>query len=127
MRVLDTDILIDLSRGFSPALAWFASLNDPSLVPGYVVFELLAGCDDALAVRRLQRWLRPFRVYWPTTIDCDRALASFARLSLSHGLGIIDALIAECAIGLGVPLCTFNVRHFSAVPGLVTERPYARV
>ena len=50
-----------------------------------------------------------------------------ARLSLSHGLGIIDALIAECAIGLGVPLCTFNVRHFSAVPGLVTERPYARV
>jgi predicted nucleic acid-binding protein len=120
MRVLDTDVLIDLSRGYPPALAWFASLVDPSLVPGYAVFELLTGCDNAL-------WLRPFRIYWPTTIDCDRALATFARLSLSHNLGILDALIGECAVGLGVPLCTFNVRHFRAVAGLTTEQPYERV
>jgi len=127
MRVLDTDILIDLLRGYSPASAWFTSLNDLSVISGYTVFELLAGCDDALAVRRLQRWLRPFHIYWPTATDCDRALATFARLSLSHNVGILDALIAECAVGLGVPLCTFNVRHFRSVPGLVTEQPYARV
>jgi predicted nucleic acid-binding protein len=127
MRVLDTDILIDLSRGYPPASAWFASLNDPPLIPGYAVFELLFGCENMLAVRRLQRWLRPFRINWPTAADCDRAVATFARLSLSHNLGIFDALIAECCVGLGVPLCTFNVRHFRAVPGLVTEQPYARI
>jgi predicted nucleic acid-binding protein len=127
MRVLDTDVLIDLSRGYPPALAWFASLVDPSLVTGYAVFELLAGCDNALAVRRLQRWLRPFRIYWPTSTDCDRALAIFARLTLSHNLGILDALIGECAVGLGVPLCPFNVRHFRAIAGLTTEQQYERV
>lgn len=126
MRVLDTDILIDLLRGHPPALTWFTSLNDQSLIAGYAVFELLAGCDNALAVRRLQRWLRPFQIYWPTTTDCNRALSTFARASLSHNLGILDALIGECAVGLGVPLCTFNVRHFRAVAGLTTEQPYER-
>lgn len=107
MRVLDTDILIDLLRGYPPALAWPASLNDQSLIAGYAVFELLAGCDNAPAVRQLQRWLRPFQTNWPTASDRDRALSTFARASLSHTLGILDALIGECAVGLGVPLCIF--------------------
>lgn len=127
MRVLDTDVLVDLLRFYPPAMSWFASLTDVSLVPGYAVFELLAGCNNALAVQRLRRWLRPFRIYWPTTADCERALQNYARLSLSHSLGILDALIAECAIGLGTPLCTFNVRHFRAVPGLVIQQPYQRI
>lgn len=110
MRLLDTDILIDLQRGYPPALVWFASLTDPSLVPGYVAFEMIAGCDNARAVRRLQRWLGPFRICWPTTADADRAL-----------------LTAECAVGLGVPLCTFNARHFRAVPNLVIQQPYGRI
>jgi predicted nucleic acid-binding protein len=127
MRMLDTDILIDLLRGYPPASAWFASLSDPSLISGFVVFELVAGCEHTIAIRRLQRWLRPFRIYWPTAADSDRALDTFSRLSLSHNLGILDALIGECAVGLGVPLCTFNMRHFRAVAGLTTEQPYARV
>ena len=127
MRVLDTNVLIDLLRGDSSALAWLTSLDDQSLIPGYAVFELLAGCDNALAVRRLERWLRPFQIYWPTATDRDRALTTFARARLSHNLGILDALIGECAVGLDVPLCTFNVRHFRAVAGLTIEQPYERV
>ena len=128
MRLLDTDILIDLGRSYPPARSWYAAAQGEAfLVPGFVVFELLTGCDNSLAVRRLQRWLQPFRIYWPNAMDCERAMATFARLSLSHGLGMIDVLIAESAIGLGVPLCTFNVRHFRAIPGLVTEQPYQRI
>lgn len=127
MRVLDTNILIDLLRGYPPALAWFTSLSEPPLIPGYAVFELLVGCENALAVQRVQRWLRPFQIYWPTATDCNRALTTFARASLSHNLGILDVLIGECAVGLGVPLCTFNVRHFRAVAGLTIEQPYERV
>jgi len=127
MRVLDTDVLIDLLRGYPPALAWFASLTDQSLVPGYAVFELLAGCNNALAVRRLQRWIRSFQRYWPTPADCDRARTTFARASLSHNLGIFAALIGECAVGLGVPLCTFSVRQIRAVADLTTEQPYEHV
>jgi len=63
---------------------------------------------------------------WPTDAESLKAVANFRRLHLSSGLGLIDALIAAAALSLGVPLCTFNVKHFRHVPGLVTEQPYLR-
>ena len=63
---------------------------------------------------------------WPTEIDCRTALANYATLRLSHGLGLLDALIAATVVGRAGTLCTFNVKHFSMVPGLATLQPYAR-
>jgi hypothetical protein len=53
-------------------------------------------------------------------------VADFTVYHLSHGLGLLDALIAACAVGRSAPLCTFNVRHYAAVAGLVTLQPYPR-
>lgn len=114
MRLLDTDVLIDLGRNHPPAMAWFTSLRGDVLgLPGFVVLELMEGCENALAMRRLRKWLAPFPVVWPTERDCNRALDTYARGRLSHHIDLTDALIGECAVGLGVPLCTFNVRHFA--------------
>jgi hypothetical protein len=35
-------------------------------------------------------------------------------------------LIGECAVGLSATLCTFNVKHYSVIPGLSIEQPYAK-
>jgi len=35
-------------------------------------------------------------------------------------------LIAAVALYHSLPLLTFNVRHFAAVPGLMIQEPYAR-
>jgi predicted nucleic acid-binding protein len=43
---------------------------------------------------------------------------------LSHGLLIIDALIAATALAHGETLYTKNVRHFRMIPGLREIRPY---
>jgi hypothetical protein len=51
-------------------------------------------------------------VVWPTTADCQRALTDFIACYLSHNLGLLDTLIAACAIGLSATLCTFNVKHY---------------
>jgi len=64
---------------------------------------------------------------WPTERDYSRALDTYARGWLSHHIDLTDVLIGECVVGLDVPLCTFNVRHFRAVAGLTTEQPYERV
>jgi len=125
--LLDTDAMIDVLRQFPPAIAWLWSLGDEEIaLPGYVVMELLDGEPNKEAMARVQRALTPYDVYWPMADDCDRALALFSRLKLSHGLGPFDALIAETAKGLGVPLQTFNLRHDSHVPGLKAVRLYAR-
>jgi len=128
MRLLDSDVMIDILREYLPTLRWLRTVSDEEFgLPGIVALQLMEGCRDKRAMQRLQKQLGPYRVYWPTEQDCDRALAAFSRTRLSHRIDLTDVLIGECAVGLGVPLCTFNVRHFRAVAGLTTEQPYERV
>ncbi len=126
MYLLDTDIIIDVQRGYSPALAWLATLTELPSVPGIVVMELIQDAHNAQQVRKALKLIAPLAVVWPTEADCNRALSDFAAYHLSHGLGLLDSLIAACATGLSATLCTFNVKHYQVVPGLLLEQPYAR-
>lgn len=126
MELVDTDVLIDVQRGHPPALAWFAGLTDLPAVPGFVVMELVQDARNAREVRQVQKLTAPLRVVWPTEVDCARALSDFTAYHLSHGLGLLDALIAACAVGLSATLFTFNDKHYRVVPGLVTAQPYTR-
>lgn len=125
MRLLDTDVLVDIRRRHPPAVAWLASLPEKPALIGLSVMELIAGCRDGREVRAVLREIVPFPIYWPTEADQKRALQTYARAHLSHRLGLLDALIGECTVGLSATLATFNVRHYRAVPGLVTEQPYS--
>ncbi len=126
MLLLDTDVMIDLLRGYPPAVAWLDALDDDLLLPGFVVMELIQGCTSKAEQRRLQRELAPYTVVWPSPEVCDAALAVFARYHLSHNLGIIDALIGQMAVALDTPLHTFNQKHYAAIPSLKTVQPYAK-
>ncbi len=126
MYLLDTDVLIDVQRGHPPAVAWFRGLTQPLAVPGFVVMELIQSARNAREVREAHRQVAPFPILWPTEADCARALSDFTTLHLSHSLGLIDALIAATAVGQHATLCTFNLKHYRAVPGLATTQPYKR-
>jgi predicted nucleic acid-binding protein len=126
MYLLDTDILIDIQRGHPPALAWFSGLSELPSVPGFVVMELIQDAQNSHQVRQALKLVAPLPIVWPTEVDCNHALSSFAAYHLSHNLGLIDSLIASCGVGLSATLCTFNVKHYKVVPGLLTEQPYIR-
>lgn len=126
MYLLDTDVLIDVQRRHAPALKWFVGLNVPPAVPGFVVMELVQDAQNAQQVRTALSLVSPLPVVWPTEVDCARALADFSVLHLSHGLGLLDSLIAATAIGLGADLCTFNVKHYRVVRGISLLTPYVR-
>lgn len=119
-------MLIDVQRGHEPALEWFASLPDLPAVPGFMVMELLQDARNKQEVRRALRLVEPLPLIWPAETDCNRALSDFTVYNLSHGLGLLDALIAACAIGSSASLCTFNAKHYQPVPGLRTVQPYSR-
>lgn len=72
----------------------------------------------------LQKKLEQFPICWPSEDDCNCALVTFADLSLSHGVEMIDVLIAHSAIGLDVPIVTLNEKHFKIISGLKTIIPY---
>lgn len=126
MRLLDTDVVVDAVRGYLPALHWLASLKEQPGLPGIVMMELVEGCANKVELRRIQQIVRPYALYWPTALDCQNGLLYLTQFYLSHSLGLEDALIAATAVGQSATLCTFNVKHFAAVPGLVTEQPYPR-
>jgi predicted nucleic acid-binding protein len=126
MYLLDTDVLIDVQRGHVPALTWFATLSELPSVPGVVVMELVQDAKNMQQVRQALRLVAPLAIVWPTETDCQRALSDFTAYHLSHGIGILDSLIAACAIGLSATLCTFNVKHYRMISGLVTAQPYTR-
>jgi predicted nucleic acid-binding protein len=126
VRLLDSDVMIDMQRRYRPALEWFAQLAEAPGLPGLVVLELMDGCRNRRDMAAVQALVRGFVVYWPTPADGDRATATYARLRLRFHISIPDLLIGECAVGLSATLCTFNVKHMRAIPGLVTEQPYPR-
>jgi predicted nucleic acid-binding protein len=126
MLLLDTDVLIDIQRGYPPALAWFAGLPELPFVTGLVVMELIQGAQNSQQVRQALKLVAPLPIVWPTEADCARALSDFAAVHLSHRLGLLDALIAATALGRSATLCTFNSKHYRSVQGLVLEEPYAK-
>lgn len=123
--LLDTDVMVDILRGHPPAAAWVSSLGNVTIaLPGLVGMELIQGCRNLAEQQRLEKQLQQFVLHWPTTTDCQRAFRDFAAFRLSHNLGLLDSLIGHTAVGLGEPLATFNVKHYSVIAGLTTIQPY---
>lgn len=108
MFLLDTDVVIDIMRNHAPVVEWLRELGAEELsLSGLVAMELLQG-------------------YWPTQSDSSRAYDSFSKFHLSDGIGILDALIAETAVGLKSPLATFNEKHYRVISDLDLIQPYSR-
>ena len=124
--MVDTDVIIDIQRGYEPALVWFASLSDLPSIPGVAVMELVQDAQNKQQVRKVLQLVAPLPIIWPTEVDCARALSDFTAYHLSNKVGLIDALIAACAVGSNATLCTFNVKHYRIIPGLSMEQPYNR-
>jgi len=127
MILIDTDIMVDVLRHHEAAINWLGSQgSDVVSLPGLVAMELLQGCRDGEEQRQVEATLSPYRLYWPNPEDCERAYADFSDHRLSHGLSILEALIAQTAVGCGARLATFKEKHYRVVGGLETTRPYSR-
>ncbi len=126
MLFLDTDIAIDIQRKHPPAVAWFSALSELPVVSGIVLMELVQDARNKRQLRSALTLAAPLTVIWPTESDCQQALAHFITYHLSHGLGLLDALIGATPMGRSAALRTFNDKHVRMIPGLVIQQPYKR-
>lgn len=126
MRIMiDTDVLVDVLRNYPPALGWLKTIKTEFIhLPGLAALELLQGCRNRNEQRRVENFLQPYTLQWPTQADCERAFADFSAYHLSDKLSILDALIAETAVVLNLELATFNQKHYEVVKTLRTFQPY---
>ena len=121
--LVDSDVLIWHLRGLPSATQRLDRL--PRLIISAVTWlELLQGMRSRTELQAVQKSLvlRNTEQLPLTPAITIRAVALMENLTLSHGLGMGDALIAATALEHGLPLLTANVKHFAPIAGLNIER-----
>ncbi len=120
---LDSSILIDALRKFSPALTWLQ--NQTNFVVASVVWlEILDGVENKSAQGEAIKLLSKFDRVEVTREDFDWAIQQQTRYKLSHNVGGIDCLIAAPCHRLNIPLYTANLKHFSPILSALAQKPY---
>lgn len=119
--VIDTDILIDVSRATAPAINRLATEAQTATLAISVVtyMELVVGCRNQSELQTLEKFLQQFQVLKLNESISDEALSLVCTYRLSHGLLIPDALIAATAIATQSSLLTKNQKDYRFIPNLM--------
>lgn len=121
-RVLDTTVLIDVLRGYVPAVEFLAGLDELPACSEITRLEIMRGLrsgerGQAERVFQTLDWI-------PVDEHVSRAAGEYGRhLRRSHGsIDNEDLIVAASAEILGGEVATSNTKDFPMFPGL--KRPY---
>lgn len=122
--LLDSDILIDLLRGYAPARVYFKQIESGAInaaVATITVAELasgrLSGPSEEARVKNLLSLL--------AIVALDFATAWRAgEIRRHYQTPFADAAVAATAMQQRIPLATKNLKHFQPIPGLIITQPY---
>jgi len=121
--VIDTNILIDFMRGFTPAQKWLTGQTELG-VSGIVQMELIAGAPNLVKQKDALTLLKDFTLIEMANQDIIWAIRQLTQFRLSHNIGILDCLIAAPVYRLQIPFYTLNIKHFTPLLGQLVIRPY---
>lgn len=126
MRVLDTDICVEILRG-NPRVLRRRLLTLDTVVTSWVTAaELFYGAAKSVRSEEMSAAVRGFLA----TVDVlgldERSAAQFGRLKAgleAGGLRLADAdiLIASICLAHGATIATGNIRHYDRIPELGIE------
>jgi predicted nucleic acid-binding protein len=122
VSLIDTDVMIDLSRENAEAASYLDSLSDPA-ISIITAQELIVGARNKRDLSAIDSLVSTYRV-----IHIDAAIGRLAyellkRYARSDGLRTFDSLIAATAIEQNCPLVSRNRKHFAMIEGLRLEAP----
>ena len=121
--LIDSDVLIDISRGRQAAQEFVDSLPEGWALSRVSALELIVGARDKMDLAALDRFLAAFVVVPLSDSVGVRAYGLLRIYSKSHGLHVFDSLVAATAIEENLTLVTRNRKHFAMIDGLRLEVP----
>lgn len=126
IMVLDTTVFVDFFRGNNKAERFLSGTNEPFVISRVVLMELIRGLRTKREVKILLRQLASLTVNIEEVNDniSQTAGSLFESYYHSHGLGIMDALVAATAIVAKNTLVTHNIKHFNFIKDLKLLKPY---
>lgn len=123
--IIETSVLVDLLRIHPPAIAWYQAQTQPLMGINPIIWmELIAGGQNKQERLRAARLLKNFSMSYLQPIDFDWAMRKQMVFELSHGIGMMDCLIASVSERLQIPLYTHNLKHFLPIIGSLAVKPY---
>ena len=122
VSLIDTDVMIDVSRANASAAGYLDSLIDPA-ISIITAQELIVGARDKRDLTGIDSLVAVFPV-----VHIDASIGQLAydllkRYARSDGLRTFDSLIAATAIMLGLELVSRNRKHFAMIEGLRLQSP----
>jgi hypothetical protein len=120
--LIDTDVMIDVSRGNPNAASYLDSLSDPA-ISIVTAQELIVGARNKRDVAGIDSLISTYPV-----MHIDAGIGRLAydllkRYARSDGLRTFDSLIAATAIERDLALVSRNRKHFAMIDGLRIEAP----
>lgn len=119
--LVDSNIIIDYTRKEEKATSFLESL-EKIIVSSVTVAEVYQGSRDKQELKTAKQFFANTQILFINAKIDSLALELVENYTLSHGLIILDALIAATAIEHDVTLITANYRHYTMIKWLKVEK-----
>ncbi len=121
--LIDTDILIWFLKGNEKAKK-FIRKQDSFFISVISYMELIQGVQNKHELLELRKALKEWnaKILYLNEEISMKALFYVERYSLSHSLGLADALIASTSTVYGMIFHTANVKHFKMISQMEIHR-----
>jgi len=120
LLIVDTDILIDVSRHVEQAIDTLDGYFESYIVAISVItqLELILGCENKREFENLDEFLKRFEIIDISTSISQKSVDLFKNFRLSHGVMIADMLIAATALEYECSLVSKNQKDFRFIDDL---------
>ena len=119
--LVDTCIVIDALRKKYEAIQYLKSISDSLFVSVLTCAELRSGAKDSKEKVLIDAILANTQIIPLTESIANQGGDLHKQYRNSHGVGLVDAIIASTALSKNMPVITLNKKHF---PMVEVIRPY---
>jgi predicted nucleic acid-binding protein len=121
--LVDTDVLIEVSRNNEAAIDFLDQLDDSWSISIITALELIVGARNKQEVTKIDQLIAVYSAI-PLTAEIGNSSYGLLRqFAKSHGLRVFDSLIAATAIEQNLTLVSKNKKHFRMISNLNLQIP----
>lgn len=115
--LLDSTVIVNYLRGDTKTVLYLNNLPIPT-ISIITEAEIYQGAKNAQELKKWEKLMSNLKIVLITPEISSAAVNLVKQHHLSHGLHILDALIAATAIENKYTLLTSNIKHFQMIKGL---------
>jgi len=116
--LIDTDVLIDISRGNTDAADFVDALSGDLFIGRISAMELIIGARNKRDQKVIEQFISLYSIKELSDAIGHEAHQHLKQYAKAHGLALADALIAATAIVNDLVLVSRNDKHFRPIKEL---------